>query len=137
MVFLSFSKCCRRFGLFLGAALLLTACGSEWNDPYPASDRSVNRLYSAFAERPKHLDPAVSYTDNEIAFIAQIYEPPLQYQYLQRPYTLMPTTLVAMPQVSYFDKAGRSLPESANGDLVDRTVYRLKLKPGIQYQPHP
>ena len=137
MVFLSFSKCCRRFCLFLGAALLLTACGSEWNDPYPASDRSVNRLYSAFAERPKHLDPAVSYTDNEIAFIAQIYEPPLQYQYLERPYTLMPTTLAAMPQVSYFDKAGRILPDSANGDQVDRTVYRLKLKPGIQYQPHP
>lgn len=137
MDFLSFFASCRSFCLFLGAALLLTGCGSEWNDPYPASERGANRLYSAFAERPKHLDPAVSYTDNEIAFIAQIYEPPLQYQYLQRPYTLMPTTLVAMPQVSYFDKAGRSLPESANGDLVDRTVYRLKLKPGIQYQPHP
>ncbi len=137
MVFLSFSKCCRHFCLFLGAALLLTACGSEWNDPYPASDRGVNRLYSAFAERPKHLDPAVSYTDNEIAFIAQIYEPPLQYKYLERPYTLMPTTLAAMPQVHYYDKAGKSLPDSANGDLVDRTIYRLKLKPGIQYQPHP
>ena len=137
MVFLSFSKCCRRFCLFLGAALLLTACGSEWNDPYPTSDRGANRLYSAFAERPKHLDPAISYTDNEIAFIAQIYEPPLQYQYLQRPYTLMPATLAEMPRVSYYDKAGKSLPESANGDLVDRTVYRLKLKPGIQYQPHP
>jgi oligopeptide transport system substrate-binding protein len=137
MVFLSFSMCCRRFGLFLGAALLLTACGSEWNDPYPAADRAVNRLYSAFAERPKHLDPAISYTYNEIAFIAQIYEPPLQYQYLQRPYTLMPATLDEMPRVSYFDKAGRALPEAANGDLVDRTVYRLKLKPGIQYQPHP
>ncbi len=137
MVFLSFSKCCRRFCLFLGAALLLTACGSEWNDPYPTSDRGANRLYSAFAERPKHLDPAISYTDNEIAFIAQIYEPPLQYQYLQRPYTLMPTTLAEMPRVSYFDKSGKSLPESANADIVERTVYRLKLKPGIQYQPHP
>ena len=137
MVFLSFSKCCRRFCLFLGAALLLTACGSEWNDPYPTSDRGANRLYSAFAERPKHLDPAISYTDNEIAFIAQIYEPPLQYQYLQRPYTLMPATLAEMPRVSYFDKSGKSLPESANADIVERTVYRLKLKPGIQYQPHP
>jgi oligopeptide transport system substrate-binding protein len=137
MVFLSFSMCCRRFCLFLGAALLLTACGSEWNDPYPKSDRGANRLYSAFAERPKHLDPAISYTDNEIAFIAQIYEPPLQYQYLQRPYTLMPTTLAEMPQVTYFDKLGKRLTDSATADLVERTVYRLKLKPGIQYQPHP
>ena len=121
----------------MGAILLLTACGSEWNDPYPASERGANRLYSAFAERPKHLDPAVSYSDNEIAFIGQIYEPPLQYQYLQRPYTLIPATLSELPQVTYYDKAGRSLPESAVGDQVARTVYRLKLKQGVQYQPHP
>ncbi len=60
----------------LGTLLILAGCGSEWNDPYPASERGANRLYSAFAERPKHLDPAVSYTDSEIGFIAQIYEPP-------------------------------------------------------------
>lgn len=137
MLFLLIPTFCRRFCLFLGAALLLTACGSEWNDPYPASERGANRLYSAFAERPKHLDPAVSYTDNEIAFIAQIYEPPLQYQYLQRPYTLIPATLAEMPSVTYYDKAGRSLPETASGEQVERTVYRLKLKQGIQYQPHP
>ena len=133
----SFSDCSRRFCLFLGLALILTACGSEWNDPYLTADRSANRLYSAFAERPKHLDPAVSYSDNEITFIAQIYEPPLQYQYLQRPYSLMPTTLAEMPRVTYYDKAGRSLPETVNGDQVDRTVYQLKLRAGIQYQPHP
>lgn len=137
MVFQSFTRGCGRICLLLGAIFLLAGCGSEWNDPYPAAERGANRLYSAFAERPKHLDPAVSYTDNEIAFIAQIYEPPLQYQYLQRPYTLMPTTLAEMPRVSFYDKSGRSLPESASGDAVERTVYRLKLKSGIQYQPHP
>lgn len=137
MVFLSFFASCRSFGLLLGAALLLTGCGSEWNDPYPASERNANRLYSAFAERPKHLDPAISYTDSEIGFIAQIYEPPLQYHYLQRPYTLMPTTLADMPQVRFYDAAGRLLTDSANADQVARTVYRLRLKPGIHYQPHP
>lgn len=137
MVFKSFSACCGRFCLFVGTILLLTACGTEWNDPYPASERGANRLYSAFAERPKHLDPAVSYSDNEIAFIGQIYEPPLQYQYLQRPYALMPATLAELPRVTYYDKAGRNLPDSAAGDQVARTVYRLKLKQGIQYQPHP
>jgi len=126
-----------RLCLALTLMLSLAGCGSEWNDPYPASERGANRLYSAFAERPKHLDPAVSYTDSEIGFIAQIYEPPLQYHYLQRPYTLIPTTLVEMPQVRFYDAGGRLLSESASADQVARTVYRLKLRPGIRYQPHP
>jgi len=137
MVLMSISACCQRVCLFLCAALFLSACGNEWNDPYPANERGANRLYSAFAERPKHLDPAVSYTDNEIGFIAQIYEPPLQYQYLQRPYVLTPSTLVEMPQVRFYDAAGRLLGESANPVEVARTVYRLRIKPGIRYQPHP
>ena len=115
----------------------LTGCGSEWNDPYPSSERGGNRLYSAFSERPKHLDPAVSYSNNEIGFIAQIYEPPLQYHYLKRPYTLMPSTLRGMPKVTFYDKAGRPLPESAPVDQVSRTVYRLNLRDDVRYQPHP
>lgn len=141
MLFLSFSAhfsaLCRRFCLLLGAALLLTACGSEWNDPYPAAERGSNRLYTSFSERPKHLDPAVSYSNSEIGFIAQIYEPPLQYHYLKRPYSLMPSTLREMPRVTFYDKSGRSLPESASADQVARTVYRLNLRDDVRYQPHP
>lgn len=131
------SACRWCFFLLLGAVLTLTGCGSEWNDPYPASERGANRLYSAFAERPKHLDPAISYSNNEIAFIAQIYEPPLQYHYLKRPYTLIPSTLVAMPTVIYYDKQGRALPETAPAELVDRTLYRMILRSDVRYQPHP
>lgn len=116
---------------------LLTGCGSEWNDPYPASERGSNRLYTSFSERPKHLDPAVSYSNSEIGFIAQIYEPPLQYHYLKRPYTLIPATLEAMPQIRFYDKAGRPLTESAPADQVARTVYRLNLRGDVRYQPHP
>jgi len=137
MVFLSISACCRCLCLFLGAALLLTGCGNEWNDPYPAAERGANRLYSAFAERPKHLDPAISYSNSEIGFIAQIYEPPLQYHYLKRPYELIPSTLDGMPQIRLYDKAGRLLPETASGDQVYRSIYRLKLRPDVRYQPHP
>ena len=115
----------------------LGGCGSEWNDPYPADEQGGNRLYSAFAERPKHLDPAISYTDSEIGFIAQIYEPPLQYHYLKRPYVLMPSTMTAMPQIRFFNKAGALLPESAPADQVARTVYRMSLRPDVRYQPHP
>ncbi|MGD2112639.1 MAG: peptide ABC transporter substrate-binding protein, partial [Gammaproteobacteria bacterium] len=68
-------------------ALLLLACdGQPWNRPYPAEDAASNILYSSFQERPNHLDPAQSYSSNEVTFTGQIYEPPLQYHYLKRPY---------------------------------------------------
>ena len=137
MVFKSLSSCGRRICLLLGAVFVLTGCGSEWNDPYPASERGSNRIYTSFSERPKHLDPAISYSNSEIGFIAQIYEPPLQYHYLKRPYVLMPATLDAMPEVQLYDKAGRLIPESAPAEQVARTVYRLKLRQDVQYQPHP
>ena len=66
----------------LSLCFLLAACGSEQNDPYPLGERGKNILYAAFTERPKHLDPVQSYTEDEITFTAQIYEPPLQYHYL-------------------------------------------------------
>jgi len=61
----------------------------------PAAEAHANVLYSAFRERPKHLDPARSYSSNEYEFIAQIYEPPFQYHYLKRPFTLEPLTAQA------------------------------------------
>ena len=79
---------------FLLASLVVLICacsGNSWNNPYPAKDAGKNILYSAFAERPKHLDPVQSYSSNEILLTAQIYEPPLQYHYLKRPYTLIPS----------------------------------------------
>ena len=80
------------WGAVLAGALLLGGCGDgPWNDPYPAGQAKANVAYSAFAERPKHLDPARSYSENEYAFIAQVYEPPLQYHLLLRPYQLGPT----------------------------------------------
>ena len=97
-----------------GPVLLLAACdGSIWNDPYPAADAGANILYSSFAERPKHLDPVQSYSSNEIVFTAQIYEPPLQYHYLKRPYTLIPGVAEAIPEPYFLDAKGRRLPAGA------------------------
>jgi hypothetical protein len=97
----------------LSLLLLLAACSSEQNDPYPRAERGQNILYSAFTERPKHLDPVQSYTEDEITFTAQIYEPPLQYHYLKRPYTLIPATSEAVPVPRYYDAQGRELPADA------------------------
>ena len=117
--------------------LLLAACGEVWNDPYPVSQRGANILYSAFSERPKHLDPAVAYAEDEYEFIAQIYEAPLQYHYLKRPYTLIPQTLTEVPKARVFDAAGSELPADADASVVARSVYELKIRPGIRFAPHP
>ena len=117
---------------------LLSACGkTPWNDPYPESERGKNTLYSVFTERPKHLDPARSYSSNEVVFTGQIYEPPLQYQYLKRPYTLEPLTAERMPEVAYFDAQGQALPADAAAETVAYSDYLIQIKPGIIYQPHP
>ena len=66
-----------RHHFLLPLLVLLAACGSGQNDPYPVSERGANILYSAFTERPKHLDPAQSYSEDEAVFTGQIYEPSL------------------------------------------------------------
>ena len=124
-----------RFVPFL--VLLLAACGSELNDPYPASERGQNILYSAFTERPKHLDPAQSYTEDESTFTGQIYEPPLQYHYLKRPYTLIPGTAEAVPEPRFYDAQGQLLPPDAPSSDIATSVYEIRIRPGIRYQPHP
>lgn len=117
--------------------LALAGCGSSWNDPYPAGDAGKNILYTAFTDRPKHLDPAQSYAEDEIAFTGQIYEPPLQYHYLKRPYELIPATLKEIPVPVYLDARGQRLPADAPVEQIAESVYELRLVSGIRYQPHP
>ncbi|HUW77070.1 MAG TPA: ABC transporter substrate-binding protein, partial [Gallionella sp.] len=118
--------------------VLLSAChGGLWNDPYPASEQGKSIFYSAFTERPKHLDPAQAYSENEYVFLAQIYAPPLQYHYLKRPYQLVPLAASAMPTVRYLDRQHRPLPENAPANKIAFSVYEIHIKPGMRYQPHP
>ena len=112
---------------------LLVACDSAWNNPHTRAF-SGNVLHSSFAERPKHLDPARSYSSNEYALIGQIYEPPLQYHYLKRPYQLEPLTAAAMPEIIYFDSGGQVVATLEEAAVA---VYEVSIQPGIFYQPHP
>jgi ABC-type transport system substrate-binding protein len=54
----------------------------------------------------------------------QVYEPPLQYHYLKRPYELVPLTAAEVPQARVVE-GGKY------------TVYDIRIRPGIRYQPHP
>ena len=119
------------------SVIFLAGCGQAWNDPYPASAAGRNILYTAFTDRPKHLDPAQSYSEDEVTFTAQIYEPALQYHYLKRPYQLIPSTVEQVPQARYFDAQGKELPADAPAESITESLYELKLKKGIRFQPHP
>ena len=126
------------WGLLALCLLVLGGCdGAPWNNPYPAADATSKTVYSSFDERPKHLDPVRSYNANEYAFLAQIYEPPLQYHLLLRPYTLVPLSAVEVPVPSYFDAKGVPLPADAPVERIAYSDYLVRIRPGIRYQPHP
>jgi len=119
------------------ASLLACQPDTVLNSPYGDADSQQTVLYQSFSERPKHLDPAMAYSENEYAFIAQIYEPPLQYHYLKRPYQIIPLTSTNLPEVVYRDAKGQALPSDAEPARIAFTDYIITLQPGIRYQPHP
>lgn len=125
------------FRLSLLMALTGSMAGCITNNPYPASEQNQDILYSTFRIEPKHLDPGISYSSGEYRFIGQIYEPPLQYHYLKRPYELIPLTAESVPKPRYFDADGAVLPSDATPEQVARAVYDIRIRPGIMYQPHP
>lgn len=129
----------RRTRSALAAAVLaLAGCGDgAWNNPYPRDEATGDVVYSSFTERPKHLDPVSSYSANEYTFIAQIYEPPLQYHYLRRPYALVPLTAKTVPVPFHLDADGNRLPDDAPVDQVAFSVYDIDIRPGVRFQPHP
>lgn len=116
-------------------ALALTGCN---NSPWPAGAAARNTLYSALIEStPRHLDPVASYWGQDTPYTYQIYEPPYGYHYLKRPYQLIGKTAVAVAKPRYIDQAGRPLPDDAPAGRIAESIYDVRLKPGILYQPHP
>lgn len=124
--------------LLICLLLLCAGCdNSPWNNPYPNEDSAKNIYYDSFKERPKHLDPVSSYSSNEYVFLGQIYEPPLQYHFLKRPYELVPLTASALPKPQYFDAEGQLLEEDADIETISSVKYTISIQPDILYQPHP
>jgi ABC-type transport system substrate-binding protein len=99
------------------------ASGGCTNDPYPDEDRAAKTLYVAFAAPPKTLDPAVSYTTIDHLVTGNVFDTLLEYDYLARPYTLIPALAEAVPRA-----------EPRDGG---RVAYRFTLRPGLLYQDDP
>ena len=125
--------------LLLKVLLLLwinvNAYATVWNSPHDNEKVKTDTLFSSFSLPPKRLDPVVSYSANEWAIIGQIYEPPLQYNYLKRPYELESLTLTQMPTIRYLDKDENEVDE--NSTEVMFSEYRLDLRKDVKYQDHP
>jgi len=121
----------------MGTALVLFTLTGCTNNPYRPSEKSKNYLYTTFGESPKHLDPAVSYSSDEYDLILQIYEPPLQYHYLKRPYELTPLTAEEVPVPVYHDRHGNVLEGDPPSDQVGKAVYTIRIRQGVLYQDHP
>jgi len=118
--------------------LALSGCdGEPINSPYADDDAEQSIVYGSFTLRPKHLDPARSYSSNEVVFTGQIYEPPLQYHYLKRPYELEPLTATALPTVRYFDEQNTELFTEESQQQAVYSVYEISIQQGILFQPHP
>lgn len=136
-IFASLFCCSILFGLLCIQGCEKSETQEPLNDPYPYESETGNTRFAAFTERPKHLDPARSYSEPEWAIIGQIYDSPLQYNYLKRPYVLEPCTAESMPNVYYYNSAGERVSDDVESDQVAFTEYWIHLKKGIFYQPHP
>ena len=115
----------KRHFIIISSILYLSGC-EVWNSPYNADNYDKKILYSSFSSSPKHLDPARSYSSDEYILIENIYEPPLQYHYLKRPYQLIPLTAKSIPQVRIEKTTKQTF-----------YVYDIHLKEPIFYAPHP
>ena len=123
--------------LVIAIAILSSGCDSQLNNPYGETDKNQSVLYESFTERPKHLDPVAAYSANEYAIIGQVYEPPLQYHYLKRPYELIPLSAEKMPTVRYLNANGEPLMQVTDENQIAFTDYIIDIKQHVKFQPHP
>jgi ABC-type transport system substrate-binding protein len=121
--------------ILIATAALLAACSDHMASPHPAGAGAENTLYTAFTGRsPKTLDPTSSYASDETPFTQHIYEPPLNYHYLKRPYELIPASLAAVPQAVWLNAQGQPVQTA---DQAAFSEYTLQVRPNVKFAPHP
>ena len=128
----------RGFGVWWALWLCVFSLSGCNNSPWEAGAAAENTLYSAVKESsPRHLDPVASYWAQDTPYTYQVYEPLYGYHYLKRPYELIGKAAQSVGKPRYLDKNGHELPDNAPGEQIAESVYDVRLKPGILFQPHP
>ncbi|MDO4936421.1 MAG: ABC transporter substrate-binding protein [Sutterellaceae bacterium] len=136
------SKSIRKNKLWTAVAVLslvtLVGCDNVVNSPRETAEYGTNTIFSSFSGRsPKTLDPQASYSSDETLYTYNVYEPLYTYHYLKRPYELAPRTAESVVKPVYLDKNGLELPQDANSQDIATSVYRIRIKEGIVFAPHP
>ena len=121
--------------LMLLVSANLIACSDAWNSPHLSENDNEIIYQSNFQLPPQHLDPAISYSADESLIIDQIYEQPLGYHFLKRPYELEPLLVTQLPEIEFLDDQQR--PTTNQNTSTAFTRYTFTLKRGTRYQPHP
>jgi ABC-type transport system substrate-binding protein len=119
--------------------LPLAACTDKpVNSPYGPDAMAGNTLFTAFSQRsPKYLDPASSYSVDETPFTYSIYEPLYGYDYLKRPYVLVPRSAQKVVAPTFFNAQNQPLPSNASDTDIAYSIYDIPIRPGILFAPHP
>ncbi|MFU8764409.1 MAG: ABC transporter substrate-binding protein [Haliea sp.] len=126
-----------RAAALLCCSLLLAACtDGPWNNPNPPTPTGLVTYQSMISPAPpKHLDPAISYASDESLILMQIYEPPMGYHFLKRPYELIPLGAEDFPEITFLNAGGEAIDPDQEDVAFSR--YRLTVKADAHYQPHP
>ena len=129
--------CALRAAIGLAAVLLLSGCGEgPWNNPHPPNPEGELVYQSMMSPAPpKHLDPAISYASDENLILSQIYESPMGYHFLKRPYELIPLGVEQDPTLTFLDAQGNEVSE--DDEALAFTRYTLKVRDDAHFQPHP
>lgn len=97
----------KSIGLLAGLMACFVLVGCD-NSPYSESDAGRKIIYTSFNEAPRTLDPAVAYTTSANAIVSAVYDPLLQYDFLKRPYELIPALALDVPKVEYHEDGSAS-----------------------------
>ena len=107
--------------LCFALAVFVAACT---NNPYPGADDERKILYRTMSRSaPKTLDPAVAYSVVDHTVTGTVYDTLLAYDYLARPYRLIPALAEEVP----------AIVEEEDG----RQRIRFRLRPDLLYADDP
>ena len=96
------------------------------NNPYPHEGTSGKVFYTAFSSSPKNLDPQHTYTMADLAYLRLIYEPLVDYHYLDAK-KLIPALAESVPEEKITEEKGE----------VKEVRYSFKLREGVHFIDDP
>src|SRR5262245_22687639 len=105
------------------AYLTIVATMSCTNNPYPDHESDEKVVYLNFAEAPKTLDPAVAYDTAAHAISGLVHDTLLEYDYLKRPYSLIPGLAIDVPEPVHHSDG--------------RVSYRFQIREDLRFQADP